>query len=66
MGAAAQGGRHNDKRESYGHALVVDPWGTIVAEQMEGDGVVMATLDGATVAKRRQQMPCLTHAVLWE
>ena len=64
--AAAQWGRHNDKRESYGHTLVVDPWGTIVGEREEGDGVVMATLDGATVAKRRAQMPVLRHAVLWK
>jgi predicted amidohydrolase len=63
--AAAQWGKHNEKRESYGHTLVIDPWGTITAEQADGDGVVMATLDGATVAKRRTQMPCLSHAVLW-
>ncbi len=64
--AAAQWGQHNEKRESYGHALVSDPWGTIVAEQADGDGVVMATLDGATVAKRRAQLPALRHAVLWK
>jgi predicted amidohydrolase len=64
--AAAQWGRHNDKRESYGHSLIADPWGTLVAERAEGDGVVIATLDGATVAKRRTQMPCLSHAVLWK
>ncbi|MEO8707384.1 MAG: nitrilase-related carbon-nitrogen hydrolase, partial [Kofleriaceae bacterium] len=58
--------RHNEKRESYGHTLVVDPWGTLAGEQAEGDGVVMATLDGDTVAKRRTQMPCLSHAVLWK
>jgi len=63
--AAAQWGRHNDKRESYGHALIVDPWGSIAGEQADGDGVVVATLDGAEVAKRRTQMPCLSHAVLW-
>ena len=63
--AAAQHGKHNAKRESYGHSLVVDPWGTIVAEQDAGDGVVLADLDGDTVAKRRAQMPCLEHAVLW-
>jgi predicted amidohydrolase len=64
--APAQTGRHNDKRESYGHTLVVDPWGTIVGERAEGPGVVVATLDGATVARRRAQMPCLAHAVLWK
>ncbi len=63
--AAAQWGKHNDKRESYGHSLVVDPWGTIVGELAEGDGVVAATLDGDVVAKRRTQMPVLRHAVLW-
>jgi predicted amidohydrolase len=63
--AAAQWGRHNEKRESYGHTLIVDPWGTVVAERAEGDGVVVATLDGAAVEKRRTQMPCLSHAVLW-
>ncbi|MDQ3367810.1 MAG: carbon-nitrogen hydrolase family protein [Myxococcota bacterium] len=64
--AAAQHGRHNEKRESFGHTLVVDPWGTIVGQQPTGDGVVVVTLDGATVAKRRTQMPCLEHAVLWK
>ena len=64
--AAAQWGKHNEKRESYGHTLVVDPWGTIVAERAEGDGVVMQLLDGDTVAKRRAQMPCGRHAVLWK
>jgi predicted amidohydrolase len=63
--APAQWGKHNEKRESFGHTLVVDPWGTIVAEQDAGDGVVMATLDSATLDKRRTQMPCLRHAVLW-
>ena len=62
--AAAQWGAHNEKRKSYGHTLVVDPWGTVVGERDEGDGVVIATLDGATVEKRRAQMPCLDHAVL--
>ena len=64
--AAAQWGKHNEKRESYGHSLISDPWGTIVGEQQSGDGVVMATLDSATVAKRRTQLPSLRHAVLWK
>jgi predicted amidohydrolase len=63
--AAGQHGKHNEKRESYGHSLAIDPWGTIVGEQPSGDGVVIASLDSATVAKRRTQMPCLEHAVLW-
>ena len=63
--APAQWGRHNAKRESFGHTLIADPWGTIVGERTDGDGVVIATLDGETVAKRRTQMPALKHAVLW-
>jgi len=64
--APGQWGRHNEKRESYGHTLISDPWGTVVAERAEGDGVVVATLDGATVARRRMQLPSLRHAVLWK
>jgi len=64
--AAAQWGSHNEKRESFGHSMIVDPWGTIVGERAEGDGVVISTLDGAAVDKRRTQMPCLSHAVLWK
>lgn len=64
--AAAQWGHHNEKRHSYGHSLVIDPWGAVSGEQPEGDGVVVATLDGETVEKRRTQMPCLQHAVLWK
>ncbi len=63
--AAAQHGQHNEKRASYGHSLVVDPWGTVIGEQPAGDGVVLATLDSETVTTRRTQMPCLGHAVLW-
>jgi len=63
--AAAQHGRHNDKRESYGHSLVIDPWGTIAGEQAEGDGVVVATLGAEAVATTRRQMPCRSHAVRW-
>ena len=64
--AAAQWGKHNEKRESYGHSLIVDPWGVIVEERAEGDGVVAHGLTGAEVDKRRAQMPCGRHAVLWK
>lgn len=64
--AAAQWGQHNEKRQSFGHSLIVDPWGTIAGEQAAGDGVVFAQLDGAAVAKRRTQMPCFQHAALWK
>ena len=64
--APAQWGRHNEKRESFGHTMIIDPWGTIIDERAESDGVVVVTLDGATVAKCRTQMPVLSHAVLWK
>jgi predicted amidohydrolase len=64
--APAQWGKHNEKRESYGHSLIVDPWGVIVAERAEGDGVITHALDGDAVAKRRTQMPVASHAVLWK
>jgi predicted amidohydrolase len=55
--AAAQGGQHNAKRASYGHALVADPWGTVIGEQAEGEGVVLATIDPAEIARVRRNMP---------
>lgn len=65
MVAAAQWGQHNEKRATFGHSMVIDPWGEIVAERPEGDGVVVHTLDGAVLAKRRAQMPCLQHAAIF-
>jgi predicted amidohydrolase len=64
--APAQWGKHNEKRESFGHSLIVDPWGVITAERAEGDGVIVQTLDGDAVDKRRAQMPVGRHAVLWK
>jgi deaminated glutathione amidase len=63
--AAAQWGRHNEKRESYGHALIVDPWGHVAAELAEGDGAIVHGLDRAALDKTRREMPCLGHASMW-
>jgi deaminated glutathione amidase len=62
--APAQVGIHNAKRETYGHSLIVDPWGTVVAELPSGTGVIVSDLSGAAIATRRTQMPCLQHAAL--
>ena len=61
--AAAQGGRHEDGRETFGHSMIVDPWGRILAEA-DGDapGVVIAEIDIAEVAKARGKVPNLKNA----
>ncbi|MCG3175065.1 MAG: Deaminated glutathione amidase [Myxococcota bacterium] len=59
--AAAQYGRHNASRVSYGHALIVDPWGTVVAEASDGAGAAVAPLNLALVSSVRDQLPCLKH-----
>jgi predicted amidohydrolase len=62
--AAGQTGRHHDKRESYGHSLIIDPWGTVLADQGKEPGLAVADLDMELLAKTRRQMPCLDHRVL--
>ncbi|XP_049298831.1 nitrilase and fragile histidine triad fusion protein NitFhit [Anopheles funestus] len=60
--AAAQIGFHNKKRESYGHALVVNPWGTILGEAGAQDlDVVIAELDFGKLQSVRANMPCFEH-----
>ena len=61
--APAQHGAHNARRRSFGHSLIVDPWGEIVAELAEGDGVVVADIDPSRVRQVRQELPSLTHRV---
>lgn len=61
--AAAQGGTHEDGRETYGHSLVVDPWGRIVAEADHDDpGTVHCTIDLDAVASARAKIPNLKNA----
>jgi predicted amidohydrolase len=59
--AAAQTGKHFGTRVSYGHAMVVDPWGTVLAECGEGEGVAVADVDTDVVARIRSQLPSLAH-----
>ena len=60
--APAQGGTHEDGRETWGHSIAIDPWGRILA-QAEGDepGVVLADLDLDAVATTRQAIPSLAN-----
>jgi predicted amidohydrolase len=64
--AAAQGGRHEDGRDTFGHSLVIDPWGSILAEGGTEPGVVMAKVDVAEVAKARGRIPSLQHGRRFE
>jgi deaminated glutathione amidase len=59
--AAAQCGHHQDGRNTFGHSLVVDPWGTVLLDMGEGQGVGFAEIDLNLVEKARQQIPVLDH-----
>jgi predicted amidohydrolase len=61
MISAAQAGKHEDGRETYGHSLIVDPWGRVLAEAGTEPGVVLAEIDPAKVADARQRIPALKH-----
>lgn len=63
--AAAQGGRHANGRQTWGHSMVVDPWGGVLAEQTAaGTGIGYAVLDAAFLRQVRQRLPALEHRCL--
>ncbi len=64
--AAAQGGKHENGRETYGHSLIVDPWGRILAEGGIEPGVVMAEINPAEIAAARGKVPSLKHGRRFE
>jgi predicted amidohydrolase len=59
--AAAQAGKHESGRETYGHSLIVDPWGLVLAEGGVEPGIVMAKIDPAKVESARKSIPSLQH-----
>ncbi|XP_043945902.1 deaminated glutathione amidase isoform X2 [Protopterus annectens] len=59
--AAAQTGKHNERRASYGHSLVVDPWGTVVAQCSEGTNLCYAEIDLPSLHRVRLEMPVANH-----
>jgi predicted amidohydrolase len=59
--APAQWGEHTAGRRSYGHTLMVDPWGAIMADGGDEVGFVTARIDPAKVAEARRTVPALTH-----
>ncbi|MFJ2448075.1 carbon-nitrogen hydrolase family protein [Pseudomonas sp. NPDC087626] len=59
--AAAQGGTHPGPRETFGHAAIVDPWGRVLAQQDQGEAVLLATRDSSEQASIRARMPVSSH-----
>src|SRR5690349_20413340 len=59
--AAAQAGKHESGRETYGHSLIVDPWGEVIAEAGLEPGVIVADIDCSAVATARERIPSLQH-----
>ncbi|KQW57991.1 carbon-nitrogen hydrolase family protein [Variovorax sp. Root411] len=62
--APAQGGTHENGRRTWGQSLIVDPWGTVVAQQDSEEGVVLFDIDAARVESTRAQLPVLSHCVI--
>lgn len=62
--ACAQGGQHENGRQTWGHSMVIDSWGHILAKRDEGAGLVVAELDWQAMQKNRRQLPALTHRLL--
>ena len=59
--ASAQGGVHENGRRTWGHSMVIDPWGQVMALQAEGPGVVLADIDMERLHAVRTQLPALQH-----
>jgi len=64
VAAPAQGGLHENGRRTWGHSLQVDPWGEILCQRPEGDGVDMAELTQERLQQVRMQLPALEHRLL--
>ncbi|WP_118183517.1 carbon-nitrogen hydrolase family protein [Paraburkholderia phosphatilytica] len=62
--AAAQGGKHENGRRTWGHSMLIDPWGDIVAVRDEGAGVVAGDIDRARIDEVRASLPAWRHRVL--
>ncbi|WP_133129756.1 carbon-nitrogen hydrolase family protein [Legionella yabuuchiae] len=62
--AANQGGRHDNGRETYGHSMIVEPWGQILGLHEHGKGMVVANIDLERQNQLRKQFPCNDHHIL--
>lgn len=61
--APAQGGHHQNGRRTWGHSMLIDPWGEIVAVLPEQEGVVSGTIDPTRLFEARQSLPALKHRI---
>jgi predicted amidohydrolase len=59
--APAQWGEHVLGRRSYGRSLIIDPWGLILAQAPDGEGLILAWLDYERLQRLRRELPCLRH-----
>jgi deaminated glutathione amidase len=62
--APAQGGRHENGRSTFGHSMLVDPWGAVLASRPDGPGVVFGDVDPQVIAACRASLPALEHRTL--
>ncbi|WP_342031039.1 carbon-nitrogen hydrolase family protein [Neisseria sp. CP9] len=62
--ASAQGGEHESGRRTFGHSMIIDPWGEILGVLPEGEGIVIADLDGTRLQSVRTRLPALQHRLL--
>ncbi len=62
--AANQGGQHENGRQTYGHSMIIEPWGKILAQKEVGIGLVTAEIDLQKLKQLRRQFPCNEHHVL--
>jgi nitrilase len=62
--AAAQGGRHRNGRRTWGHSMLINPWGEVISVLPEGEGVVAGEMDTEALGVWRENLPALKHRVL--
>ena len=62
--APAQGGRHENGRATFGHSMLIDPWGEVIANRPDGPGVVFGDIDPQVIVRCRASLPALAHRVL--
>ncbi len=62
--AVAQGGMHENRRETHGNSMLIDPWGVVLARRDKGEGVVVGEIDHARLAEVRTSLPALSHRVM--